>query len=83
MKFSGDQTDVTALVRYAQDLEAENERLRAALEPFVRGLDIYETGIRITENRPPPDDEEVAKYVYVGDQRMARTALNQQITEGK
>jgi hypothetical protein len=32
MKFNGDKTDVTALVKYAQDLETEIERLRAALE---------------------------------------------------
>lgn len=31
MKFAGDKTDVTALVKYAQDLEDENEGLRAAL----------------------------------------------------
>lgn len=29
MKYTGDQTDVTALVKYAQSLEAENDRLRA------------------------------------------------------
>lgn len=35
MTYAGDKTDVTALVKYAQDLEAEIERLRAALEPLA------------------------------------------------
>lgn len=31
-KYAGDKSDVTALVKYAQDLETGNERLRAALK---------------------------------------------------
>jgi len=57
-------------------LKADNARLRAALEPFVRGLVLYESGTCITQNLPPPSNEEPAKNVYVGDQRQARAALD-------
>jgi hypothetical protein len=63
-----------------RDEKAENERLRAALEPFVRGLTMFETGDCVTRGLPVPRDDEPAKHVYVGDQRRARTALNQQTT---
>lgn len=55
------------------------ELLRSALEPFVRGLNMHESGTCVTENLPVPDDTEPAKNVYVGDQRKARTALKDAI----
>jgi len=58
-----------------QRLEAENAKLRAALEPFVRGLAMYESGTCITHGLPVPQDDVPAKNVYVGDQRKARAAL--------
>lgn len=51
--------------------------LRVALEPFVRGLNMHESGACVTEDLPMPKDEEPAKNVYVGDQRRARAALRQ------
>lgn len=37
MAYTGDKTDVTALVRYAQSLEAEIDLLRAALMQIADG----------------------------------------------
>lgn len=45
MKYAGDKTDVTALVKYAQSLEAENERLRAAVEDAVETLEAMDMHI--------------------------------------
>lgn len=36
---TGDKTDVTALVKYAQSLEAENARLREALQWIADQVD--------------------------------------------
>lgn len=40
--YLGDKADVTALVNYAADLEAENERLRAALNKVRALIDFKE-----------------------------------------
>jgi hypothetical protein len=42
MKYQGDATDVTALVRYAQSLEAENDRLRAALRKIANPIGYFQ-----------------------------------------
>jgi len=38
-EYTGNKTDVTALVKYAQSLEADIERLRAALKDIVSHAD--------------------------------------------
>lgn len=38
MKFTGDRTDVTALVMYAQSLETDTERLRSVLKAVIEDV---------------------------------------------
>lgn len=55
MKFAGDKTDVTALVKYAQDLEAQIERLRRDC------AELYQVIGTMAEHCPDPSDPAIVK----------------------
>lgn len=79
MKFSGDQTDVSALVKYAQSLETENERLRAALTDALDLIRERVNGRGFTQGQVAHDNFELGNRI-----RTIRAALgDQQTGEGK
>jgi hypothetical protein len=60
----------------AAKVRAENERLREALEPFTRSLEIQESEWRMRD-WPELRKMDRLAYAMVGDARRARAALEQ------